>query len=56
MSIEFNLLLPILHRLYKRVYIYDFACRSAISKTDRKVRQDIYKKEKESFTNETISP
>jgi hypothetical protein len=47
MSIDFNFLLPILQKFYKRVYIYDFACRGAGQiKTDRKVRQDIYKQEK----------
>lgn len=50
MSIDFNFLLPILQKFYKRVYIYDFACRTANVKTDRKVRQDIYKQEKQSFT------
>jgi hypothetical protein len=50
MSINFNLLLPILQKFYKRVYIYDFACRTANVKTDRKTRQDIYKEEIKSFT------
>jgi effector-binding domain-containing protein len=49
MYIDFNVLLPILQKLYKNIYIYDFACRSCHVKTKRKVRQDIYKKEKEPF-------
>jgi len=50
MSIDFNFLLPILQKFYKRVYIYDFACRTAGVKADRKTRQDIYKEEIKSFT------
>jgi len=49
MYIDFNVLLPILQKLYKNIYIYDFACRSAPLKTERKVRQDIYNKEKQPF-------
>jgi len=49
MYIDFMVLLPILKKLYKNIYIYDFACRSAYLKTERKVRQDIYNKEKQPF-------
>jgi len=49
MYIDFMVLLPILQKLYKNIYIYDFACRSAPLKTERKVRQDIYNKEKQPF-------
>ena len=49
MYIDFMVLLPILQKLYKNIYIYDFACRIAPLKTERKVRQDIYNKEKQPF-------
>jgi SpoVK/Ycf46/Vps4 family AAA+-type ATPase len=49
MYIDFMSLLPILQKLYKNIYIYDFACRTSSLKTERKVRQDIYNKEKQPF-------
>ena len=48
MYITLSEILPLLQRYYKRVYIYDFACRNAgqTIKLDRQNRQRVYKEEK----------
>jgi hypothetical protein len=48
--IDYKSLLPILKKLYKHIYIYDFACRGANYNTYKSVRQKIYKTEKEPFS------
>jgi hypothetical protein len=55
MYIRLSILLPMLQKLYKRVYIYDFACRNAYNNLgqDRKNRQRIYQEEKRPFTPRT---
>lgn len=55
MYIRLSNLLPILQLFYKRVYIYDFACRNAYNNLgqDRKNRQRIYQEEKRPFTPRT---
>ena len=55
MYIRLSNLLQILQLFYKRVYIYDFACRNAYNNLgqDRKNRQRIYQEEKRPFTPRT---
>ena len=51
MNIRLSQLLPLLQKLYKRVYIYDFTCRSDYTdRLGRKNRQRVYKEEKQPFT------
>jgi len=52
MYIRLSQLLPLLQKSYKRVYIYDFACRQAMHtlQLDSKNRQRIYQEEKRLFT------
>jgi hypothetical protein len=48
MYITLSEILPLLQKYYKRVYIYDFACRNAgqTIKLDRQNRQRVYKEER----------